>query len=84
MGLLFYDNSKELEFQMQFGSKLFNEYPIHSLAESFYQLRKALGIHVSNAQMHMVRQHYGDNKFVIGMSTENERRIIYRIEYPRR
>ena len=55
---------------MQIGSKLFSEYPIRSLAESFYQLRKALGIHVSNAQMHMVQQSYRDNKFVIGISTE--------------
>ena len=70
MGPSFYDHAKELEFQMQFGSKLFSEYRIRSLAESFYQLRKALGIHASNAQMDMVQQNYRDNQFVIGISTE--------------
>ena len=64
MGPSFYDNSKGLEFQMQIGFKLFSEYPIRSLAESVYQLRKALGIHASNAQMHMVQQTYRENKLL--------------------
>jgi hypothetical protein len=30
-----YDSSKEMEFQIQIGSKLFPEYPVKSLGESF-------------------------------------------------
>jgi hypothetical protein len=39
-----YDPAKELEFQIQLGSKMFPEYPVKSLAEAFYQLKKTLGI----------------------------------------
>ena len=39
-----YDARKELEYQVQIGSKQFPEYPIKSLAESFCQLRKTMGI----------------------------------------
>jgi hypothetical protein len=70
MGATAYDHSKEVEFQMQIGSKLFPEYPIRSLAEAFYQLRKTLGINSSNAQMNMVHRYYRDHKFVIGLDTE--------------
>ena len=42
-----YDYSKELQWQLQIGSKMFPEYPCRSLAETFYQLKKALGIHGS-------------------------------------
>jgi hypothetical protein len=41
------DYTKEFQWQLQIGSKLFPEYPARSLAESFYQLKKALGIHGS-------------------------------------
>ena len=58
MGSVSYDYDKELEFQMQTGAKLFSEYPIRSLAESFYQLHKALGIHLGNAQMHLTQATY--------------------------
>ena len=50
MGSTNYDRTKQLEFQMQIGSKLFPEYPIRSLAEVFYNLRKTLGINSTNAQ----------------------------------
>ena len=65
-----YDYNKELELQMQLGSKLFPEYPIRSLAEAFYQLRKSLGINSTNAQMNMVQRYYRDHKFVVGLDTE--------------
>ena len=40
---------KEVEFQIQVGSKFFGgEYPIRSLAEAYYNLRKTLGIHIGN------------------------------------
>ena len=35
-----YDKDYELEVQMQIGSKLFPEYPIRSISESFSQLKK--------------------------------------------
>jgi hypothetical protein len=70
MGSSAYNQYKELEFQMQIGSKLFPEYPIRSLAEAFYQLRKSLGINSTNAQMNMVQRYYRDHKFVISFDTE--------------
>jgi hypothetical protein len=70
MGQADYDYNKELEFQMQVGSKLFPEYPIRSLAEAFYQLRKSLGINSTNAQMSMIQRHYRTFKYVIGIDTE--------------
>ena len=39
-----YDSRFELQYQIQIGSKLFPEYPITSVAETFCQLRKTTGI----------------------------------------
>ena len=39
-----YDKDAEVEFQLQRGSAVFPQYPIRSLAEAFYSLRKTLGI----------------------------------------
>ena len=36
-----YENLKELQWQLQIGSKMFPEYPCGSIAETFYQLKKA-------------------------------------------
>ena len=33
-----YDYNKELQLQLQIGSKMIPEYPVISLAEAFYQL----------------------------------------------
>ena len=41
-----YDINKDLEFQIQLGSKLFPEYPCNSLTQCFYHLRKALNLPV--------------------------------------
>ena len=38
-----YDPRKELEYQVQIGSKQFPEYPIKSIADTFCQLRKRWG-----------------------------------------
>ncbi len=38
---------KEIEFQIQIGSKLYPEYPIRSVQEAFTQLTKCLGINHS-------------------------------------
>ena len=67
MGSDRYDSLQELQFQMQIGSKLIPEYPIRSLAEEFYHLRKTLGINSTNAQMNMVQRYYRDRKFVLAL-----------------
>lgn len=64
-----YDSAKELEFEMALGSKKWPEYPVRSVCESFYQLRKALGVHDRNAQMDMVATSYSDDKFVMAIDT---------------
>ena len=65
-----YDHDKELEFEMQIGSKKFPEYPIRSAAEAFYQLRKALGVHDVNAQMDISATEFRSSKYVIAIDTE--------------
>ena len=42
-----YNVGKEVELHVQIGSKLFPEYPIRSVSETFSQLRKTMGIHQS-------------------------------------
>ena len=37
-----HDATKELEYQLQIGSKLYPEYPVQSLSEAFAQLRKTV------------------------------------------
>ena len=66
-----YDSSREFEFQLQLGSKLYPEYPIRSHAESFYQLRKTMG-HKSNT-LHSIdidSYEYRNHKFIIGIDME--------------
>ena len=66
-----YDFQKELQFQMQLGNKLFPEYPIRSVAESYYQLRKVMGDYHSNTgAMDINPQDYRSTKYVIGIDTE--------------
>ena len=35
-----YDYSKELQWQIQIGSEIFQEYPVRSLAETLYQIKE--------------------------------------------
>ena len=66
-----YDATKEFEFQLQLGSKLYPEYPLRSHAESFYQLRKTMG-HKSNT-IHSIdidSYEYRNHKFIIGVDME--------------
>lgn len=70
MGATKYDSVSELQFQLQIGSKLFPEYPIRSLGEAFYQLRKTFGIHYGNDQMNLQQRAYRSQKFVIGIDLE--------------
>ena len=39
-----YDKDKDLEFQIQLGSKLYPEYPCNSTTQCFYHLQKALNL----------------------------------------
>jgi hypothetical protein len=62
---------KEIEFQIQIGSKLYPEYPIRSIQEAFTQLVKCLGI--NNSAFHGVDIYpleYRSHKFIIGIDTE--------------
>lgn len=66
-----YDSTKELEFQMQIGPKMFPEYPCRSLAQSFYELKKSLGI--ASSSFHSIaitRAQYMNDHFIIGFDTE--------------
>ena len=68
---LLYDKGYELEYQIQVGSKLFPEYPVRSLSESFAQLKKCLGILGSNFHSVSISPlQYRNNKFIIGCDTE--------------
>ena len=63
---------KEIEFQIQIGSKMYPEYPIRSVQEAFSQLVKCLGI--NNSAFHgvdMIAQEYISHILIIGIDTEN-------------
>jgi hypothetical protein len=66
-----YDPTKEMEFQIQIGSKLFPEYPVKSLAEAYYQLRKTLGIASSSwHSISITEPNYRNFRFIVGIDTE--------------
>jgi hypothetical protein len=62
---------KEIEFQIQIGSKLYPENSIRSVQEAFSQLAKCLGI--NNSAFHgvdIIPLEYRSHKFIIGIDTE--------------
>jgi hypothetical protein len=66
-----YVSRLDFEWQIQVGNKTFPEYPVRSTKESFYQLRKCLGIH--NSTFHSIdinSVEYNSFKFVMGIDTE--------------
>ena len=66
-----YDKRLEIEVQLQIGSKLFPEYPIRSISESFAQLKKSIGIQGSNFHsVSITPKQYRNDHFVIGIDTE--------------
>ena len=66
-----YEYNKELQWQLQIGSKMFPEYPVRSLAETFYQLKKALGIQGSAFHsLSFTPVQYRTDHFIIGVDTE--------------
>ena len=67
----YYDNSKELEIQLQLGPKLYPEYPCKSVSEAFTILKQTLNLPDWN--LHSVGidyRQYISNKFIYGMSFE--------------
>ena len=66
-----YNPQNEMELQIQVGSKLFPEYPVRTIKESFYQLRKCLGIHSSTwHSVNIKEENYRMCQFIFGMDTE--------------
>ena len=66
-----YDINKDLEFQIQLGSKLFPEYPCNSLSQCFYHLRKALNLPVFHQHSISIDfKQYRDRQFIFGFSFE--------------
>ena len=60
-----YDKNKDLEFQIQLGSKLFPEYPCNSITQCFYHLRKALNLPLFHQHsMNINFKQYRDRQFV--------------------
>ena len=67
-----FDKDYELEFQMQCGSKLYPEFPIRSLANTFSELKKSVGILGSNFHsVSITPKQYRNDHFVIGIDTES-------------
>jgi hypothetical protein len=66
-----YDSSKDVQFQLQIGSKLYPEYPIWSTQEAFYQLRKCLGVQATSFHsIDISAIEYKSTKYIVGIDTE--------------
>ena len=66
-----YDSSREIEWQVQIASKMFPEYPCRSQAQSYYELRKALGI--ASSPFHSISitpQQYINDHYIVAVDTE--------------
>ena len=66
-----FNSALEMEFQIQVGSKMFPEYPIRSISESYAHLKKSIGILVSNFHsMSISPAQYRNESFVLGIDCE--------------
>ena len=66
-----YDKNKDLEFQIQLGSKLYPEYPCNSITQCFYHLRKALNLPMFHQHsMNINFKQYRDRQFIFAFSFE--------------
>ena len=66
-----YDKNKDLEFQIQLGSKLYPEYPCNSITQCFYHLRKALNLPMFHQHsMNINFKQYRDRRFAFAFSFE--------------
>ena len=63
-----YDSNLDLQMRIQLGSKVYSEYPITSLQECYYHLRKALNLPVFHQHsMSIDFRQYRDRQFVFGI-----------------
>ena len=66
-----YDKDKDLEFQIQLGSKLYPEYPCNSITQCFYHIRKALNLPMFHQHsMNINFKQYRDRQFIFAFSFE--------------
>ena len=66
-----YDKDKDLEFQIQLGSKLYPEYPCNAITQCFYHLRKALNLPMFHQHsMNINLKQYRDRQFIFAFSFE--------------
>ena len=66
-----YNSSGEIaDFQISVGSKNFPEYPIRSLQEAYYQLRKTLGSHDQHNSISITQPEYRRRTFILGIDME--------------
>ena len=71
LGVFTHTSDGEFEFQFQIGSKIYPEYPIRSHNESFYQLKKTLGVQASSVHnFDITAAEYRDFKFILGTDCE--------------
>ena len=66
-----YDKDKDLELQIQLGSKLYPEYPCNSITQCFCHLRKALNLPMFHQHsMNINFDQYRDRQFIFAFSFE--------------
>ena len=66
-----YDSTKDIECQVQIGSKLFPEYPLRSVSETFSHLKKTMGVHQSPFHsLDITGDQYRSYKHIIAIDTE--------------
>ena len=59
----------DVEFQLQLGSAVYPQYPIRSLVEAFYSLRKTLGI-TNSGSVNISKRFFMRDKFVLATDLE--------------
>jgi hypothetical protein len=66
-----YNSAYEMEYQLQVGSKLFPDFPMRTLQEQFYQLRKCMGTESSNFHsLDITPKQYRNHTHIIAFDTE--------------
>jgi hypothetical protein len=79
-----YSYNLELEYQIQIGSKMFPEYPVRSINQAFYELKKALGI--ASSSFHSIsptREQYQNDHFICAADTEKLLKRVLQVLIPR-
>ena len=66
-----YDQNYEMEAQLQIGASCFPVYPIRTLQDQFYQLRKCMGTETNNFHsLDISSAEYRNLKFIAAFDTE--------------